>query len=186
MSDAGAGWKIYGKRPANSTREIGPLGTLARALAGIAALLIAVLMSAFSVWNLIAGLVVLPAVAILALRFFGSRPGSSTAAGPPSRRSPVIVGRPWTECALLALVTVLVVAVSFVTPITEGAIWIWLGASFLLSTFLGFVGCEMVALPNLLTGRQHRLPCFLFSSIDRAEAHRRTSPSSSGSRGPGT
>ena len=173
MSDARAGRKAYWNRPATAAREIGPLGTFARALAGIAALLIAVLTSGFSVWNLIAGLVVLPAVAILALRIFGSNPGSSTAAGPISGCSPVIDGRPWTtECALLALVTVLVVAVSFVTPITEGAIWIWLGASFLLSSFLGYAGCEMVALPNLMTGRQHRLPCFLFSSIDRAEAHR--------------
>jgi hypothetical protein len=160
---------------ANRNREIGPVGTVARVSAGIAALLIAALTDGFSVWNLIAGLAVLPVFAISALRLLGSRKDAVDSSG---GCPPAVVGRPWTaECALLALAAIFVVAVSFVTPITEGSIFTWLGASFLLSSVLGYAGCEMVAIPNLLTGRQHRLPCFLFSAIDRAEAGVRTSQS---------
>jgi hypothetical protein len=161
----------------NHNREIGPVGTLARVSAGVAALFIALFTHAFSVWNLIAGLAVLPALAIAVLPFLGPRGDRSTAVGPDGGCPPSGEARPWTtECALLALVAVFVVAASFFTSITEGSILIWLGASFLLSSVLGYAGCEMVALPNMLTGRQHRLPCFLFSSLDRAERRRRTLP----------
>lgn len=157
-------------------REIGSLGTCARIAAGVLALLVLVATNGLSVWNLVTGLLVLPAVAIGFLWTLGFRRDRSSAVSPNSGCAYVNErSQCSTEIELLALVTVLVVAASFVTPITEGSILIWLGISFLLSSVMGYTGCEMVAVPNLLTGKQHRLPCFLFSSIDRAEAHRRKS-----------
>lgn len=162
-------------RPAPSPsgdREIGPLGTIARILAGIAALLLLAVTEGLSVWNLGTGLVGLPIVATLALRGL-SMLHPDAISGDGDCRTVVRAGPCTTECLLLALVALLVVGVGFVTPITEGAILIWLGVSFLLAAFLGYEGCELVAIPNLLTGRQDRLPCFLFNPIDRVEARSR-------------
>jgi hypothetical protein len=167
-------------------REIGPLGTTARIAAGVLALFILVATNGLSLWNLITGLLVLPAIAIGFLWTLGFSRDRSRAVSPNSGCAYVNERRPWsTEIELLALVTVLVVAVSFVTPITEGSILIWLGTSFLLTSVMGYAGCEMVAIPNLLTGKQHRLPCFLFSSIDRAEARRRKLQNAAQSGGTG-
>jgi hypothetical protein len=112
-------------------------------------------------------------VSLVALRWLGT-PKAQQGDSSPTSCSNGHYGRPGTtECGLLALMAALVVAVSFVSPIDEGSIWIWLGASFLLSAFFGLPGCEMVAIPNLVTGRHQRLPCFLFHSIDRFEERRR-------------
>jgi hypothetical protein len=155
-------------------REIGPHGTTARLAVGFAVLLLAWLTGGFSSWNLVAGIAGIPMVSLVALRWLGT-PKAQQGDSSPTSCSNGLYGRPGTtECGLLALVAALVVAVSFVSPIDEGSIWIWLGASFLLSAFLGLPGCEMVAIPNLVTGRRHRLPCFLFHAIDRFEEHRRT------------
>ena len=155
-------------------REIGPRGTIARITAGVAAFLVAVLTDRFTRWNLAAGMLGLPVVAILALEWSRSRGRTSTSDGCTTGSHPPECP-PWrAECALLALITVVVIGMSFVSPIDEGSIWMWLGSSFLLSSILGYSGCEMVAIPNLVTGKQHRIGCFLFSSIDRADARRRT------------
>ena len=128
-----------------SNREIGPRGTAARIAAGAAVIVLALVTGGFTAWNAGFGLVALPLVSM------------------------IVLGRSSSEFSPLALVAVLVVAVSFVTPVTEGSVLIWLGVSFLLSSVMGVSGCEMVAIPNLLTGRRYRLPCFLFVAIDRAD-----------------
>lgn len=139
--------------------------------AGVAALFLAA-QAGVTAWNVIAGLVGLPLLTLAALRWLDPRDRSASACNDSgcSEESP----RLWrTEFALLALVTLVAIVVSLLTPINDGAVWTWLTASFLLSSILGESGCEMASIPNLLTGKRHRFPCFLFHAIDRLESRRR-------------
>ena len=53
--------------------------------------------------------------------------------------------------------------------------WLWIGASPALAAARGHRGCEMLAFPNVLTGRRDQVGCIVFTPIERAEARRRAS-----------
>jgi hypothetical protein len=80
----------------------------------------------------------------------------------------VLAGGP----AILATVIVIAIgtALTFITPIDQVAIWSFLGASMLLAAVRGYGGCELLAIPNALTGRRDELHCFIYTPIDMAEA----------------
>src|SRR5918996_1305738 len=77
-------------------------------------------------------------------------------------------------CWLIAIMIGTAVGIDVLTPASgEVALWVWLGASMLLAAVRGYGGCEVLAVPNLITGRRDQIGCLLFTPIDRAEARRR-------------
>ena len=86
-------------------------------------------------------------------------------------------------CVLGAAVIGVGIAISFVTPVDGGvAIWVFLGVSMLVAAARGYAGCEVLAIPNAVSGRDDQIGCILYSPIDAAEAARSASgaPSSAG------
>lgn len=54
--------------------------------------------------------------------------------------------------------------------VTSGAALIFFGASMLIAAVRGYRGCEVLALPNWLLGRNDQVGCVLYSPIDRLES----------------
>lgn len=150
-------------------RQIGPLGTLARGVGGTAAVVVPVSLHGLTVTEAAIALIGLPLIASVA--------------------APVIElsFRRWAPAALrsrhaicsgpgCALVAVLVIAnAAMVAPSSANGnvtIWVWLGVSMLVAAACGYGGCEVLAIPNLLTGRRDQIGCLLYTPIDRAEARR--------------
>ena len=161
------------RRPYGSKvgREIGPAGTLARLAMAGAALAVGALGDAFTTWNVAFGLLGLPVVALLTLRIPSSFDEGIEADCCEAAHTARPSNDRWLyEWILLGAVTAAVIAVSLVTPVTEGSVWVWLSLSFLLAAVEGHTGCEMVTLPNLLTRKRYRVPCLSFVSVDRWEA----------------
>jgi hypothetical protein len=61
-------------------------------------------------------------------------------------------------------------ALTYVTPIDAGAIWLFLGVSLLVAGVRGDAGCEAVAIPNAIFGRRERTGCVAFTLVDSLEA----------------
>jgi hypothetical protein len=150
-----------------SNRQIGPLGTLARVLGGLAAIIVPIAPNGFSVTEAVIALIVLPLVALVAgvavdsgFRRFAPRALGSCHA--------ICSGQ---GCALIALVVIANGAIVAPTSANGNVtIWVWLGASMLVAAARGDAGCEVLAIPNLLTGRRDQIGCLLYTPIDRAEA----------------
>jgi hypothetical protein len=107
--------------------------------------------------------VVLPVVAAIVLR--GSR--TSLASGATGGSGP-------TRYVASAAVLAIAVALTFVTPADEPAVWLWVGASLLLAAARGDAGCEVLAVANLLVGRRESVGCIVFTPIDVAEGRYRS------------
>ena len=150
-------------------REIGPIGTIARLITAAAALALPASLAEFSAWDLLVGLVALPLLATVG--FAAVREGYERLA------ADGIAGQVRWCCGaatwLLALVIAPVIPLAALTPVTFTAFWLWLGASFALAAIRGYGGCEILAFPNVLTGRRDQVGCILFTPIDQAEAHSR-------------
>ena len=147
------------------SRDIGPLGTASRVVGGVAAVGVPLIVWGATWWDWLAGLVGLPlfaaaagaAVAALDAR----RPFAEGARGRPMR---------W-RAGLLVVVFVLgsATALTYVTPVDATAIWIFVGISMLLAAAKGYGGCEVLAIPNAVTGRRDRIGCLVFAPIDVLE-----------------
>jgi hypothetical protein len=153
-------------------REIGRLGTLTRVLGGTLALAIPIALNGLGWWDLAVGLVGLPffaAIAFLMVRAGYERwvPGGLAAQS----------GTCWgASCWLVAIVLSAFISVAALTPVSGTAFWVWIGTSLLLAATRGYGGCEILAFPNILTGRRDQVGCLVYTPIDRAEArHRRRS-----------
>jgi hypothetical protein len=132
------------------TRQIGPIGTVVRACVGVA-LLVFGIADEPSLFELLAGFVLLPA-AEMAVVLFLRPPGS----GP------------------FHLYGAVGYAVNFGTAGVLLAIWttpalLFYGASILLAVIKGYAGCEILALSNLTRRRDDQLACAVFSPIDALE-----------------
>lgn len=150
-------------------REIGPVGTLSRLVAGTAAIVVSTATGGIGWWDLAAldafvllasavSVVVVWAYARYAPEAFASRHGVCSAPA----------------CSLIAILFALSLAVSAVTPADGDVVfWVWLGASMVVAGAAGYGGCEVLAFPNALTGRRDRIGCIVFSPIDAAEARHR-------------
>lgn len=140
-----------------SGRQIGPLGTAARVLGGVIAIAVPVALHGFTPLEAVIALVALPVVAAIAGRIVGPRV------------------QWWTGCCLLCGIALVNAAIVAPTSANGNVtIWVWLGASMLVAAAGGYRGCEVLAIPNVLTGRRDQVGCFLFTPIDAAESRRRT------------
>jgi hypothetical protein len=158
--------------PLGDRREIGPVGTAARIVGGLIAIGLPVAIGGFGWWDAAAALVALPlvataAAALVTLAYRRLAPDAL------ARRDAICSGR---ACWLIAILIGAAVGIDVLTPASgEIALWVWLGASMLVAAARGYGGCEVLAVPNLLTGRRDRIGCMLYTPIDRAEARRAAS-----------
>ncbi len=149
--------------------QIGPIGTLARLLGGGLATTLPIALDGLSVTEALVAFVGLPLVTLLAAPLVER--GFRRCAPSALRSCHGIYSAP--GCALIA---VLVIANdAMVAPTTANGnvtLAVWLGASMLLAAARGYGGCEVLAIPNLLTGRRDQIGCLLYTPIDRAEGRR--------------
>jgi hypothetical protein len=150
-------------------REIGPIGTASRVAAGLLAIALPIALEGIGWWDLGAALVAFPLIAtgIALLAGIGSERVASGALG---RADIACCSGP--SCAILAVLVAVPIGLTFVTPVTGVAVWVWIGASLLLAAARGQGGCELLAFPNAITGRPDRIGCIVFTPIDAAEARR--------------
>jgi hypothetical protein len=143
-----------------ASRSIGKFGTLGRVAVGVALLALAIIGlppwgHLIPIWQLLIGLVALPAVATLAqlarLAFSKQRLNQSG--------------------EVAAVVNCVVITVLAIAPPTRGATLVFLGFSMLVAAIRGYGGCESLAVSNLLLRRDDQVGCLLFSPIDKLESH---------------
>jgi hypothetical protein len=148
------------------SREIGPIGTLTRIVGGILALAIPIGLGGLGWWDLAVGLVGLPLFAALAFLIVRTGYERWTPGGLAAQS-----GTCWgAACWLLAIVFAGFVPVAALTPVSGTAFWVWIGGSLLVGAARGYGGCEILAFPNVLTGRRDEVGCLVYTPIDRAEA----------------
>lgn len=149
-------------------RQIGPIGTAARVVGGLIAIGLPIALSGFGWWDAAAALVALPLVATGAAVLVTSA-YRRLAPEVLARRDAICSGP---ACWVIAIVVGAAIGVDALTPASEVALPVWLGWSMLVAAARGFGGCEVLAIPNLLTGRRDQIGCILYTPIDRAEARR--------------
>ena len=155
----------------NGGREIGPIGTASRVAGGLIAVGVPIALSGMGWWDVAAALVALPLLTMA---------GSSLVTAGYERFAPaslvrrhLICSAP--ACVLVAAVVALAIVLTVATPVNEVAIWSFFGASMLVAALRGYAGCEVLAIPNAITGRKDRIGCVLYTPIDLAEARSRSS-----------
>ena len=147
------------------SRQIGPIGTAARAIAGSAAIGYTVVAHGLAPWDVAAGLLVLPLLA------------SVLHAGIASGYDRVTMGRTssgsartWVvSVAVLALILSIGISLTFVTPIDGGAIFLFFGGSLLVVAARGDAGCEVLAIVNAISGHRDVTGCVAFAPVDSLE-----------------
>jgi hypothetical protein len=157
-------------------REIGPIGTVSRVIGGLVAIGLPIVLSGIGWWDVGAALIVFPAMAT-ALATLVTAAYEHYSPGSLMKRHVVCSGP---GCVLTITIVAIAFTLSALTPISDVAFWVWLGASMLLAAVRGYGGCEVLAFPNVITGRRDRIGCILYTPIDAAEARhraRRTYPS---------
>src|ERR687895_637952 len=85
------------------------------------------------------------------------------ALGPIGTAARVIAG------SVLILVPI-ATALTYVTPIDAGAIWLFFGVSLVVGAVRGDAGCEAVAIANAIFRRRERTGCVVFLLVDSLEA----------------
>jgi hypothetical protein len=144
------------RQPTARRRGIGPIGTGGRLLVGVA-LLASVswghLARGFHPWSWALGLLGFPAL-LVAWQWLRARrtPTRLQATGPLAH----------------ALNLAVVVALYLWEPTSDAAL-VFYGASMLLAALRGYGGCEVLAVPNWLLGRDDQIGCAVLWPIDRAE-----------------
>ncbi|MGH2844404.1 MAG: hypothetical protein ACRDKL_12620 [Solirubrobacteraceae bacterium] len=161
----------------SAVRQIGPLGTVARVIGGLAAIATPIGLTGLTVTEALVALIALPLVSVVAAPL--TERGCRRWAPRGSRSSHAVCSG--AGCVLIAVMVVANDAI--VAPTTANGnvtLAVWLGASMLLAAARGYGGCEVLALQNLLTGRSDQIGCLLYTPIDRAEAKiRRRAPARS-------
>src|ERR671914_2260786 len=154
-----------------SARDIGPIGTASRAVGGLIAIAVPIALSGIGLWDAAAALVALPLItlAVSALVTAGYKRYAPESL---ARRHSICSGP---GCVLVASVVAVAIALAVATPVSEVAIWSFFGVSMLVAALRGYAGCEVLAIPNAITGRRDRIGCVLFTPIDAAEARTKAS-----------
>jgi hypothetical protein len=151
-------------------REIGPVGTAARIVGGLIAIATPIALIGFGWWDAGIALLALPLIATAAAALITSA-YRRIAPQALARRDAICSGP---ACWLIAVMIGAAAGIDALTPASgEVALSVWLGASMLVAAARGYGGCEVLALPNLMTGRRDQVGCILYTPIDRAEARRR-------------
>ena len=154
------------ERYRHHTRQIGPIGTASRVVGGLIAIALPIALSGLVWWDLVAALVALPLVTLVASALVTAA-YERFAPEALARRHAICSGP---GCVLVAAVAAVAVALAAVTPVSGVAIWSFFGVSMLVAAVRGYAGCEVLAIPNAITGRRDRIGCILYTPIDRAEA----------------
>lgn len=141
-------------------RDIGRVGTLARVIGGTAFVAVPIAEHGISWWDAGGALIILPLIALGVAGLLRARQAAGAAA---TRGHSIVV---------LALVIGVGSALTFITPIDGVALWAFFGVSMLLAALRGYAGCELLAIPNALTGRRDQIGCFIYTPVDTAEATR--------------
>jgi hypothetical protein len=138
-------------------RMIGRVGTVARAVIGLAFLALAITVYGAGVRDVVVGVVVLPAAAtlLLGLRCRGAPPIRLGAAG---------------HLVTIAIILVL----SLVFPLET--LLLFYGSMMLVAAVSGSGGCEVTAVSNWLRGRDDQLGCPLFAPFDALDRHSEARP----------
>ena len=139
-------------------RAIGPLGSLARIGVAAGLLWLALGDDRGLTWGAaLLGLVAYPAALLLA-QVLRSRfsPAPLRATGP--------VGH-----AVNAAIVAGLLLVPFPPDVRDGAA-LFYGASLVVAAWRGYVGCEVLAIPNWLLRRDDQVGCAVFSLLDELEA----------------
>lgn len=165
-----------GESVVRSRRAIGPIGTASRAAGGALAVALPIIAWGIAWWDLAASVVAFPLIAGGASALV-ARVYRRYAPDRLERPDPIFDGA---ACAVLAIVIGAATLVTFVTPADAVAIWVFFGASMLLAAAKGYGGCEVLAIPNLITGRRDQVGCMIYGPIDVAEARRRPTPARAG------
>ena len=152
-------------------REIGPIGAASRVVGGLIAIAVPIALSGIGWWDVAAALIALPVItlALSALVTAGYRRYAPASL---ARRHSICSGP---GCVLVAAVIGVAIALTIATPVNEVAIWSFFGVSMLVAALRGYAGCEVLAIPNAITGRRDQIGCVLYTPIDVAEARRKTS-----------
>ena len=144
-------------------REIGPSGTAARVIVGVALLgsvLYGHVAGTFRPAAWVLGLVGFPAL-LLGWQWWRARrsPGRFEATGPVAH-----------------LLNIAVLGALYLTPDYAPVLWptsdaalVFYGFSMLLAALRGYAGCEVLALPNWLLRRDNQIGCLLFGPVDHLE-----------------
>ncbi len=144
-------------------RDIGQIGTLARVIGGLILIAVPIARHGISWWDAAAALIALPLIAFAAARALRVR-HAGVASAAATRVESVVT---------LTIVIAVATALTFITPVDGVAVWAFFGLSMLLAALRGYAGCELLAIPNAVTGRRDQLDCFIiFTAIDSAEALR--------------
>jgi hypothetical protein len=149
-------------------RLLRPFGTAVRAIIGLALIVVPIASSGLAAWDALGALAVLPVLAVALDRLLAvAIPAIAMAAGRPLSGE----ARTWTaHVSALVLIVVVAIALTFVTPIDAGAIWLFLGVSMVIGAIRGDAGCEALTIPNAIFGRRERTGCVAFALIDSLEA----------------
>jgi hypothetical protein len=148
--DRASGARGAATRPGQRRRVIGPIGTVARTVCGLALITLAVTVADADLRDVLLGIIALPTAATLLLALRGRRARSLRlgAAG--------------------HLVTIaIVLALSLVFP--PGTVMLFYGCTMLLAAATGNGACEVTALSNWLRGRDDQVGCPLFAPFDALE-----------------
>jgi hypothetical protein len=144
------------QQPAARHRSIGPIGTTARVLVGLALLGSVTwghLARGFHPWSWALGLLGLPGL-LVAVQWLRAR----------RTRTRLQATGPVGHALNLAVFLILYLW----EPISDAAL-LFYGASMLLAALRGYGGCEVLAVPNWLLGRDDQIGCALFWPIDQRE-----------------
>jgi hypothetical protein len=143
---------------ARTSRDIGPVGTAARVLVGLALLYIASGSTIpFEPQDAVIGLIALPSL-VVGLGLVAQR----YAHGPIQFTGPLGI-------ALNLAVIVALLANDY----TGGGATIFYGATMLIAAWRGQAGCEATTISNWILGRNDQIGCPTFAPVDEVEAHLR-------------
>jgi hypothetical protein len=170
MTPTATGLVTAGRRLVRDRREIGPIGAVSRIAGGLIAIALPIGIGGFTWWDAAAALVALPlaatgAAALIIATYQRRAPGAL------GRRRAICSGP---ACWLIAIMIGTAAGIDALTPASgEVALLIWLGVSMLIAAARGYGGCEVLGVPNMITGRRFQIGCILYTPIDRMEASRR-------------
>lgn len=153
--------------PRERARTLGPIGTAARAIAGGVLILVPIASDGLARWDAVAALIVLPALSVALDRLLAA---GVTRLSEATGRLASAATRTWSvHLSALVLILASATALTYVTPIDAGAIWLFFGVSFVVAAIRGDAGCEAVAIPNAIFRRRERTGCVVFLLVDSLE-----------------
>lgn len=148
-------------------RDIGWVGTVSRVIGGTAAIALPVALHGFGWREAGVAFVALPLIAFIAAT--GLTAGFKQVAPKLLEQQHLICSAP--GCLLVAIMIASAAGLAALTGANGNvSVWVWLGSGMLLAAVGGYGGCEVLAIPNLITGRRDQIGCILYTPIDRLES----------------